>query len=1200
MAQYYTDFSEYTTDAAPSDWTARWVTTNSTWVVKEKAGTTGGKCLQHTSIASYRRLLSWNDIDGDADRDDVEILCKFRSSSTSTDQFRFVARASGAAAAENCYYLACPVTSGNDAQFKKYLNGTSSVIGSEIAAALVVDTWYWARVRINGVTLKARLWSDGSAEPGTWNIETTDSSISAAGWVGIGNLTYIGTRDFDVFAVGTNGDAAPSSAPSSGEEPVVSVSDASGANGAALWVTATATDSDGTIATLTASCVDSESAAVAVTTHNLTGIGTDSASVDIQLPANLAIAGTYTLTVTATDDDANEVSDTATLTINTVTAKVSQGAIEAALDADGGAAVQVSQVAGEVAWSSNAMCFAQVSQDALETVFDSDGAAGVQVSQDALEVVIALAEGGDGDPIEPPVFVGAPHSLFYYDERDGRVYDLILPPRPQTFPDMSAAVIPDSVMLDLTPASGAVGTDVGATANWTVRNYGTADPGGFKLADWEVDSMMGGPTLHIDTDTVTTDDYLYYTFGTPQDLSSVNEISFAIRSTGEDLTGTILYFCMGETDYDEIVLPVTVERADTVQTISLDLTGQLTSTRNAITKMGFKAAVASEFVVWIGDIYAGHGITGEKRYKIRDVRIQGWQSPVNTELRLPSPEAPPPYADDEVINAGTVGSVVTLTRASLPPGLAEWEIWRTDDGVTGKYHYVGKVGEDHDRWQPETVHTSGDTVRPSTLDKGRSGSDQFYYTCTTAGTTGDRDSEPTWPTTPAATVTDGTVVWTLSDAAHKFSVLSYADDVVDIADNPLLKEMRVQVPTPASSVGIHEGRLVLYVREPGEEDKREKTGHLWGSGRDDIANWFDWLPGEIPDLGDFVADGDGWCLPLGEAGEVVRMDPLGAWTGASYTGPLMLSTTAGWNVGLQGDTPFNTSVAYRRRGGCCGAYAGCRDTTGFVALADPDGNVTLWDWQMRPTLLSQSLEATLRDATDAQRLDWVLGYDARMLRLAVYAKDAGFYVLDTRKDGQGDPAGWDQLGTDLFGVPRCMAARPGPDGYLETGRTTGTVWRLFDPEEPDAPFVYKARAIGKPGRSLVPVRLFPHHGGTAFYSVDRDSTRVWTRRALPTGRPAVGLPQNKPGRTVSVEMQSLSPWTAATAYAAGSFTTNTAGNKWFSTVNGGTTGATEPTWVTTTAGVSTTTDGTVTWLYRGAYTPPAIYSVEAEIGEMWT
>ncbi len=54
-------------------------------------------------------------------------------------------------------------------------------------------------------------------------------------------------------------------------------------------------------------------------------------------------------------------------------------------------------------------------------------------------------------------------------------------------------------------------------------------------------------------------------------------------------------------------------------------------------------------------------------------------------------------------------------------------------------------------WLASTAYALDDLVLP-TVANG------YYYKCTTAGTSGT--TEPTWPTTEGATVTDGTVVWT--------------------------------------------------------------------------------------------------------------------------------------------------------------------------------------------------------------------------------------------------------------------------------------------------------------------------------------------------------------------------------------------------------------------------------------------------------
>jgi hypothetical protein len=65
------------------------------------------------------------------------------------------------------------------------------------------------RFRVNGTSLKAKVWKETELEPETWHLETTDSDITDAGWVGAGAFAHNNDRDYDYFAVGTDGDTAP-------------------------------------------------------------------------------------------------------------------------------------------------------------------------------------------------------------------------------------------------------------------------------------------------------------------------------------------------------------------------------------------------------------------------------------------------------------------------------------------------------------------------------------------------------------------------------------------------------------------------------------------------------------------------------------------------------------------------------------------------------------------------------------------------------------------------------------------------------------------------------------------------------------------------------------------------------------------------------------------------------------------------------
>lgn len=208
MTQYSTGFDSYTVGAQPSDWTARWVTANTTWAVRSKSSAGGGQCLEYTGTASAHHLLTWDAIDADANRANTEILARVRVSSSSSEILRLLVRGSGAAGAENGYYFAFNGPT-QTYQFQKYVAGALTNLNSAVSFAPTANAWYYLRFRVNGTTLSAKLWVDGDSEPSAWTMTLTDSSISAAGWVGVHNQDSTGTRDLDLFSVATNGDTAP-------------------------------------------------------------------------------------------------------------------------------------------------------------------------------------------------------------------------------------------------------------------------------------------------------------------------------------------------------------------------------------------------------------------------------------------------------------------------------------------------------------------------------------------------------------------------------------------------------------------------------------------------------------------------------------------------------------------------------------------------------------------------------------------------------------------------------------------------------------------------------------------------------------------------------------------------------------------------------------------------------------------------------
>ena len=138
---------------------------------------------------------------------DTDILCLFRPrTSTLGPQFRVVCRASGTSGAENGYMFR--MENGALAYISEVSAGTLTDLSSSTAFAAVLDTWYWWQFRVEGTSLKARWWEYGTSPPVAWQLEVTDSTHTAAGWVGFGHDSSSQEYEVDYFNVGLDGEYA--------------------------------------------------------------------------------------------------------------------------------------------------------------------------------------------------------------------------------------------------------------------------------------------------------------------------------------------------------------------------------------------------------------------------------------------------------------------------------------------------------------------------------------------------------------------------------------------------------------------------------------------------------------------------------------------------------------------------------------------------------------------------------------------------------------------------------------------------------------------------------------------------------------------------------------------------------------------------------------------------------------------------------
>jgi hypothetical protein len=247
MATYFTDFSTYTAGVAPTGWTERWDTAGS-WQVVAGVGFGGSQGLQYVPGTSARHGLSWDVLDADPDRDNIEFLYRWSSTvggASATNDVRVFARGSGVDPNTQANGYSVGPTN-TVLRFVKYVAGTSTTTDTA-GGALTANAWYWSRVRINGSTITQKMWADGTTEPTTWAQTITDTSVTGVGWAGVFITVLAATRmTYDQISIATAGATAPAGAPAL---TVSAGSDVTIPAGQTATITGTATSSGGTIAT---------------------------------------------------------------------------------------------------------------------------------------------------------------------------------------------------------------------------------------------------------------------------------------------------------------------------------------------------------------------------------------------------------------------------------------------------------------------------------------------------------------------------------------------------------------------------------------------------------------------------------------------------------------------------------------------------------------------------------------------------------------------------------------------------------------------------------------------------------------------------------------------------------------------------------------------------------------------------------------
>jgi len=204
MAQLFTDFSEYSVGSPPSDWTEGWNTGASYSVVADG--------LQVTEAGAFVRCAFYWDQVNDLADDDQELYVKLNVGSVGIPFFGVRASGFGSEATRTGYVLLVRNDT-NVIDLRKAVSGTETTLDGPDAFTITDNDIIHVRIQIRGTALKAKVWADGVSEPGTWNFEVTDSSITTGANITVGCVGNT-TNTYKILAlgVGTGTDDAPTSA----------------------------------------------------------------------------------------------------------------------------------------------------------------------------------------------------------------------------------------------------------------------------------------------------------------------------------------------------------------------------------------------------------------------------------------------------------------------------------------------------------------------------------------------------------------------------------------------------------------------------------------------------------------------------------------------------------------------------------------------------------------------------------------------------------------------------------------------------------------------------------------------------------------------------------------------------------------------------------------------------------------------------
>jgi hypothetical protein len=209
--------TDFTTSSEIDDWSARWAVPGTTWSIEDdtSGSSYGDKVMKSSLVAFAVSGWSW---DSTLDQTTVDTKIRVRSTSFAggAQSIGIVGRGNEDSGGDKDGYVAYLDVTNSRLYLIKYVANVKTTLGvAYVDYKLTIYNWYWLRMNIAGTTVQCKFWEEGETEPAAWDIDVTDSDVSAAGWVGVQNLN--GGGELDWIGVGHAGTAIPAVPASSPE-----------------------------------------------------------------------------------------------------------------------------------------------------------------------------------------------------------------------------------------------------------------------------------------------------------------------------------------------------------------------------------------------------------------------------------------------------------------------------------------------------------------------------------------------------------------------------------------------------------------------------------------------------------------------------------------------------------------------------------------------------------------------------------------------------------------------------------------------------------------------------------------------------------------------------------------------------------------------------------------------------------------------